>query len=96
MRTWDGAGVSPPDDSLINGWLPPASGIDILYTATHITVRSETARRGNPVNDTQVDQDENQTNHSDGLCVSLPDGLPDQHDDLPDVAHNPEPQSSVR
>ena len=52
--SWDGAGVSPPDDSPVNGWLPPASGIDILYTATHIAVRSETARGRKPVNDTQV------------------------------------------
>jgi len=32
-----------------------------------------------------------------GLCVSLPDGgFPDQQDDVPDVAHKPEPQLSVR
>ncbi len=52
--SWDGAGVSPPDYSLINGWLPPASWIDILYTATHIAVRSEIVWKGNPANDTQV------------------------------------------
>jgi hypothetical protein len=76
--SWDSAGVSPPDDSLINGWLPPASGIDILYTATHIAVRGETASEGNPVNDTRG-QNENQTNDGDGMSMRLPD-----------VAHNPE------
>jgi hypothetical protein len=34
----DSAGVSPPDHSLINGWLPPASGIDFFYKATPIAV----------------------------------------------------------
>jgi len=76
--SFNGAGVSPPDDSLINGWLPPASGIDILYTATHIAVRGETASEWNPVNDTR-DQNENQTNDGDEVSVSLPDD-----------AHNPE------
>ena len=70
-----------PQTTLINGWLPQASGIDILYTASPIAVRSEIARMWRLVDDTQY-QDENQTYHGDGLSVSLPD-----------ISHNPEPQS---
>lgn len=68
----------------------------MLYTATPIAVGSETERGEETHQRHTGDQDENQTNDGDELCVRLPDGLPFQQDDLPDVAHNPEPQSSVR
>ncbi len=40
----DGAAVCGQQG--LNGWLSLASGIDFLYTATHIAVRGEIARKG--------------------------------------------------
>ena len=67
---WDGAGVSPPDDCLINGWLPPASGIDFPGIPVHRS-QARDCKSGDLPQRHSGGQDENQTNDGDGLSVKF-------------------------